>query len=134
MEDSINQRIRDIIHALKLNPNSFAKSLGVANTVIYNIVSEDGRQNKPSFDLLSKIIKSYDSINPTWLLTGEGEMFKEELKKLPSAPRDNGQYGTIITDLLMKQLEEKDAQLKEKDFQIRVLLDRLSGKLESVAA
>jgi transcriptional regulator with XRE-family HTH domain len=71
MESTINQRIENVILALNLTRNSFANRLGVAGSVIYNIVNN---RNKPSFDLLEKIISSFD-INADYLLTGRGGVF-----------------------------------------------------------
>lgn len=78
--DSINDRIELIIKELGFNKNSFSKKIGLDNnTTITNIVS--GRRSKPSYDLLNKIILSFDSINSEWLLTGEGPMLKKDFYK-----------------------------------------------------
>lgn len=53
------------------NQNSFAKRLGVAPTVIYNLIK--GRKNNPSFELINKILLSFDNINAAWLMLGTGE-------------------------------------------------------------
>ena len=71
MKPSIYQRIGEIITALNISKNAFAARLEVAGSVIYNIINE---RNKPSFDLLEKIISLFD-VNPDYLLTGNGEMF-----------------------------------------------------------
>ena len=93
--NTINTRINLIIKKLELNNNSFATKLNISPTVIYNIVS--ARKSKPSFDVLEKILLSFDNINSDWLIRGKGEMFikpdekanaKEEiryLKKLVSS-------------------------------------------------
>ena len=67
----INDRIAFLITALNHNANSFADQLGVSATVIYNIIK--GRRNKPSYDLLLKIISVFHHINTDWLIKGEGE-------------------------------------------------------------
>lgn len=59
---NVNQRIKYIIDELGYNKNSFSKALGLSNNVtIGNIVSNRG--NKPSFDILEKILQKFDSIN-----------------------------------------------------------------------
>jgi len=45
--------------------------IGVNSTVIHNIVK--GR-NAPSFDVLQKILSSFDNISADWLITEKGEM------------------------------------------------------------
>jgi len=75
--NDINSRIRYLIQYLEMNTNSFANKVGVAQAVIYNIVDEKGRKSKPSYELIVKIIKSFD-INPAWLLINKGHMFHSE--------------------------------------------------------
>lgn len=59
---SINDRIIDIINHFRLNKNSFSSKIGLKNNVtIGNIVG--GRLNKPSYDIIKKILLSFDSIN-----------------------------------------------------------------------
>ena len=60
---------------------SFSKELGVNRSTISHILS--GR-NKPSIDVLQKILKRYSSISPEWLLLGNGPMLKNNLNNLNS--------------------------------------------------
>jgi len=72
---SINERIELIISTLELNKNSFSRKIGLSNsTVVGNIVS--GRMNKPSFEVLHKILTTFDQVSADWLITGKGEMMK----------------------------------------------------------
>lgn len=70
---TINERISFIIQEKNLNPNSFSNEIGVNSTVIHNILK--GR-NKPSYDVLLKIISTFDDINIDWFMTGNGNIFK----------------------------------------------------------
>lgn len=70
--DTINERIKLVMSDLGYNNNSFAKALGVNPTVTFNITG--GRENNPSYEFLQKLIFTFDNINPTWLLKGEGDM------------------------------------------------------------
>jgi hypothetical protein len=79
MNEDINSRFLLLIKRLGMNNNSFSKKLGLINgTAIGNIVG--GRKNKPSFDLIFKIISTFDYINSDWLITGRGEMFNTPQK------------------------------------------------------
>ncbi len=74
---NINSRISDIIAYFGLNTTSFSAKIGLSNNVtIGNIVG--GRLSKPSFDIIEKILLSFDSINVEWLILGKGEMLKKE--------------------------------------------------------
>jgi len=60
-----------------MNKNSFSVKIGLANNVtVGNIVSN--RLNKPSFDVIEKILQAFDSISPDWLLLGKGPMQRND--------------------------------------------------------
>jgi DNA-binding XRE family transcriptional regulator len=69
---TVHQRIEQLAAGLGLNNFGLSKALGVSSTQIYNIIN--GR-NAPSFDLLTKIVVSFPTVNIVWILTGEGAMF-----------------------------------------------------------
>jgi phage repressor protein C with HTH and peptisase S24 domain len=72
---TINEKFNKIISELYSgNKRAFANSIGVAPTVIENIVGK--RQGNPSFDVLQKIISANANINSEWLLSDRGEMLK----------------------------------------------------------
>ena len=60
-----------------MNPTSFAESLEVSVTVIFNIIK--GRRSKPSYDLIHNILKTYDKLNADWLIKGEGSMWTDDV-------------------------------------------------------
>lgn len=76
---TISERIQALIDAFCNGKNSqFAKSIGVAESNIRSYLS--GTQ--PKFDVLSNIATKF-AINCEWLLTGNGQMLKEEAKSIP---------------------------------------------------
>ncbi|WP_156032883.1 S24 family peptidase [Prevotella sp. 10(H)] len=75
---SVNQRIQEIIDKMYFgNKRAFSKAAGISASVTENIVGT--RHTKPSFDITSKIISSFENINSEWLLTGQGNMLKSEI-------------------------------------------------------
>jgi transcriptional regulator with XRE-family HTH domain len=56
-----------------LTPAKFADKLQISRAVISHILN--GRNN-PSLDVVTKILTQMDYINPEWLLTGKGSMYK----------------------------------------------------------
>ena len=62
-----------INHYADGNKSLFARKIGVANTVIENIVGK--RKGNPSFQVLQKIALTLDSVNLRWLIIGSGEIF-----------------------------------------------------------
>lgn len=68
-----SERLLKIMSHYNHNKNSFSVAIGASNnTVIGRLVNEPDR--RPSFDLLELILRRFPSINPTWLIMGEGEM------------------------------------------------------------
>ena len=68
----IGERFKKIIKILGLTNVEFAESLGLTKAAVSEIIH--GRVKKPSGPLL-ELLKIKFNINPTWLLTGEGDMF-----------------------------------------------------------
>jgi len=74
MANNIGERIKLIRKNKGLSQKDFAKKLNLTQGFLSNI--EKGRHN-PTAEVLNRIANTCD-INGHWLLTGEGNMFKEE--------------------------------------------------------
>lgn len=76
----INTRFKEIINSLyKGNKRAFAQGIGISATVVENVVGS--RKGKPSYDVLEKVCANAN-ISAEWLLTGKGEMLREEDRQL----------------------------------------------------
>lgn len=69
------ERISKLIKTLKLSSSQFADEIGVQRSSVSHVLS--GR-NKPSLDFVTKILEAYNEVDPDWLLTGAGTMFRDE--------------------------------------------------------
>lgn len=97
MEGTVNHRIKQIIKHLELNPNSFSVRLGMRDTTIRNILKD---RNKPSYDVIIKIISTFEEISPIWLLQGTGEMLLvDEQKRVGILPGDTKKLPSSVLDL-----------------------------------
>ncbi|OUJ71789.1 helix-turn-helix domain-containing protein [Hymenobacter crusticola] len=65
------ERIRQLLETRQLTPTQFADAIGVARPIISHILS--GR-NKPSLEVVQKIIGAFPDLSLSWLLSGTGEM------------------------------------------------------------
>ena len=123
---TINERVRALIEALKLNKNSFSVKIGVDPTVIHNIVG--GRLTKPSFDVLEKILLSFDNINLEWFIVGKGDQIfrdkalagKKKYLNVAESPADYSNKNEV-----MKELERLRA---ENETLYKVLRELGAGK------
>ncbi len=71
MEHLLAERVKEVMEELGYAPSSFADTIDVPRPIISHILS--GR-NKPSLDVIQKILMRFTELNPWWLLTGTGTM------------------------------------------------------------
>ncbi|TDB66847.1 helix-turn-helix domain-containing protein [Arundinibacter roseus] len=127
MENTVNNRINQLIHFLNKNHKTFAESIGKAPTVIYNTVKG---KNKPSFDVLEAICEVYPQVNPGWLLKGEGEILQSEPKSKLTDQAPDGYLHEHIRRLeenfskLANQLEKKDEQIENLHEMLKMALGK----------
>jgi len=67
----MKDRIQKIIDVYSLTSNSFAQEIEVNRSTISHILT--GR-NKPSIEVIQKILKRFNSISSDWLLLGIGDI------------------------------------------------------------
>ena len=76
----MENRIRNIIEKYGLSSNTFAQEIDVNRSTISHILS--GR-NKPSIEVLQKILRRFPDVSVSWLLLGQGAM--DDTKLAPSS-------------------------------------------------
>ncbi|OWP62580.1 hypothetical protein CDA63_13130 [Hymenobacter amundsenii] len=64
-------RIQELLTARELTSSQFADTIGVSRPVVSHILS--GR-NKPSLEVVQKIVAAFPDLSLAWLLNGEGPM------------------------------------------------------------
>jgi transcriptional regulator with XRE-family HTH domain len=64
----INERIREILETKNMSPSRFADEIGVQRSSISHILS--GR-NKPSLDIITKIVRRFPELGTDWFLEEE---------------------------------------------------------------
>lgn len=75
MDADINNRIKSILEESQLTPSEFAAAIGTSRSNLTHLLS--GR-NQPSFSLLEKLLKAFPQVRTEWLVTGLGEMLRDE--------------------------------------------------------
>lgn len=73
MEDK--DKIDMIMQEFNLNSAQFAAEIGIQGSTLSHILN--GR-NRPSLDVLKKIMSRFASINPEWLILDKEPMFRQE--------------------------------------------------------
>lgn len=68
----MNSRLEQLMRAENLSSAKLAEILGVQPSSISHLLS--GRNN-PNFDFISKLLLMFPSINPHWIINGQGDMY-----------------------------------------------------------
>lgn len=122
---TINERVLDIIKEQHNgNKRAFAAFLGVAPTVIENIVGK--RQGNPSYEVLVAIYAKAN-ISADWLLLGEGPMVRNE-EKIDHIPDTEEMIKTTeatLVQYLHEQIETLQAKISLLERENAVLQYRL---------
>ncbi|MBP1639257.1 MAG: helix-turn-helix domain protein [Bacteroidetes bacterium] len=72
----MKDRISKLMELEQIAPTRFALMIGTQPSVVSHILN--GR-NKPSLEVVQKILNAFPTINPDWLISGVGSMYREEL-------------------------------------------------------
>jgi transcriptional regulator with XRE-family HTH domain len=99
-------RVKKIMADDGSTPAAFADKIKVDRGTISHILS--GR-NKPSLDVVLKILKIFKLINSDWLLTGEGYMYKNEKAFIEPDIFDENPINPVnLTDKIVDSQEKGD--------------------------
>ncbi len=137
---TINERFVLIIEqSFRGNKSAFAAAIGVAPSVVDNIVGK--RMGKPSYDVLAKT-SAIAEINTDWLVLGRGEMLRRpadaSVGNGATAVGENAIAGAVIhgsvgnsggtsDEVLKERIASLEKLLEEKERLIQVLLNIQKG-------
>ena len=90
----MREKLLDLMKNEGLKPSQLAELLGINPAGISHILA--GR-NKPSFELLQKILRRFPRINPDWLLLDSNQIYRSEttnrISEIPSGKTPAGNDG-----------------------------------------
>ncbi len=69
----MKEKLLELLRSEGLKAGQFAEMLGISQGVVSHFL---GGRNKPSFDVLQKILKRFPRINPDWLLLDSPQMYR----------------------------------------------------------
>lgn len=110
-QETINDRVRYIIEKEGHTVSSFAKKIDIGDQTIRSIAKN---RNKPSYDVIVKIVESFEWVDANWLVMGqknETDTDKEKLYSVIAAQQKTieNQQKTInrLTAKLIQDLPEE---------------------------
>ncbi len=108
MQQSINERIKELLKSKRYTINSLAKETGVLQQTLNKQIMG---QSTMSVDTIIKILNLFPDVSAEWLLRGEGAVFKLFQHNVNG---DNiGGNKTVVDSQLIEQLKIKDNQINE---------------------
>ena len=130
------QRLKEYIDYKKIRVSVFEKSVGMSNASLVKPMRSGGTIGA---DKLENIFRVYPDLNPTWLITGVGEMLVkpkgrkiyQEAGMASVLEESTVEYKKKIAVLektiegLNREVQEKEGRLREKDTQISKLIQLL---------
>ena len=105
-----SRRLQKLIKALNMNQSKFAKHLGVTQPNISRMVTGESRI---STEILNRIILAYKNVNLHWLLTGDGEMFKDVPQGKSPEVNEPPEHYLARGKGRLEELEERVERLEE---------------------
>ena len=130
---TINERFTVIINTLYSgNKSAFAKAIGVAPSVVDNIVGK--RQGKPSYDVIEKV-SALAAINLNWLISEIGEPLDFYNRK-KEQPEEKKAASPELELRLLEMISDKDKTIREQAEELGRLRERiaqLEQRLEKTA-
>lgn len=71
---SEQERLQVLMAEEGLNAKEFAKEVGISAATMSNVIN--GR-NKPSLEVMQKVLARFRTVSPQWLILGNGSMYTE---------------------------------------------------------
>ncbi len=98
----IADRINQIIEHEGLTIASFSRKISVGDQTVRSVCVL--KRNKPGFDFLANIVQTFEWVNPSWLLTGKGDIER-------GADKSERQMESPLGELV-GYLREKDEKIE----------------------
>lgn len=124
---ALNTRFILAMEGLGHTGYTFSKELDTSEAVISNI--RQGK-NPPNVQLIERMLKKYEDLDPQWLLTGEGRMFR--LKPEKSAEENRNEALTILRhlDARVRKLEDLMQRSIKGQLERNLLVDEAFSGLQ----
>lgn len=131
---NVNDKIKQVLKDKNLTPSYFADEIGVQRSSISHILS--GR-NRPSFDIIQKIIRRFPELGYDWILEEDQPVTNVNPRpvEIPAIPRKPSPQPEISDDKPPYTTPPQSSVAKNKDEKIieRILVFYTDGTFREYA-
>lgn len=107
-----NERIQKIVELEQISSQQFAEEIGIQPSTLSNIIR--GR-NKPSLDVMQKVLSRYKTISPEWLILGYGPVYRQKFDSQqptlfdipPQEPTESSSYAQPVEEKKVQEIAPK---------------------------
>lgn len=130
----MREKIEFLLQDKQMSASTMARHLGIQPSGLSHILS--GR-NKPSFDLVVKILRAFPDVNPDWLLLDSDVIYRSSgvasVGAAPSTPTlDAGDTLSLFADDENRQFSESSSERKNVSDVIFGDAKKLPGDVERI--
>lgn len=128
-EGNIHDRIMNLVSYFSGgNKAAFGRGADIQSGVLAGIIA--GRKNKPSFEVLQKILTGYPNVNPMWLLFGRGPLLLKDAVWPPLEPTIKDELQRMATKQVYDLTASEAWQKNMEDavaFRAKILHDQTAS-------
>ena len=130
----MKEKLEFLLQNKGLTATSLARLLDIQPSGISHILS--GR-NKPSFDLVAKILRLFPDLNPDWFMLDKGEPFRSGEVSMPAvdelAPTvSSSPTVSLFDDVPNNEFSERNVEQKNDDHSIFSVTPNPSKSVERI--
>jgi len=113
-----------------MTPARFADALEIGRAVISHILN--GRNN-PSLDIVTRILGKMPEINPEWLLTGKGTMYKnEKVLQVEDTQIQNNGFPDLFSQLPSESPENQPNDAAENEYRKENIVNNVQNESQKI--
>ena len=120
--NTIFSRLKEYVDSLGISNNEFGRVIGCSSAQVTQMLTHE---KNFGVDKLLKIFSGYPTLNPDWLLTGNGPMLRDN-----KTSERNKRSSTLITTPISPAEEAKIEELNAKMLSMSEEIGRLKAQVE----
>ncbi len=128
----MKQRIARLLKEENLTSGRLAERIGVQPSSVSHVIA--GR-NKPGYDFIVSVLRHFPTLNPDWLILGEGEMYRQ-VSVVPDSLPESAEISPQILSLSDEPVEEpnpeKEVRIEETEQKGEIQVQVIDKQIDKI--